>query len=133
VDDLIARLTAAIDETERNGFLGQSPLGYVTADKVYLPTEVQIAYGSEDVTARQAVLRGCAADRKILAIHKPLEVWNGGAEPKYWPKHAAGQTVWICERCDTHDSEYGWREDEPFPCGTVRAVAERYGLEDTGG
>jgi len=79
------------------------------------------------------VLRGCAADRKILAIHKPLEVWNGGAESKYWPKHAVGQTVFVCECCDDNDSEHGWQEYEKHPCATVLAVAERYGLEVDGG
>jgi hypothetical protein len=119
MDDLITRLTAAIDETERNGFLGQSPLGYVTADKVYLPTEVQFVYYSEDVTARQAVLRGCVADRRMLARHAP--------KPAKFVLE--GDTQLLCGCSVDPDEFYA----NLWPCEDIRDMAERYGLEGTDG
>lgn len=135
MDDLIARLTVAIGETERNGYLGQQPLGFVVDGTAYRPDDVQIVYETNGDTPRQAVLRGCAADRKVLAIHLPIEVFNGSAESKYWPKHAGTPgfpITMICERCASEDSERGWNDDDPdvhHPCPTLKATAERYGLE----
>ena len=59
-----------------------------------------------------AVLRRCAADRKILGIHKPA----GGD----WNSYA-------CDGCGI-DSEYGHDVDHTNDCETLLALAEGYGL-----
>lgn len=153
--DLIARLTAAVDETERvaraachetNGEWNQPdperhPGGVddATGDIVVYdegsPTQAQAAHIARHDPA--SVLRGCAADRKTLAIHKPIKTFAGLEE--LWPKHAGtpGFPIKvICERCANHDRESGWDdhdEDVQYPCPTLQAAAERYELEVQGG
>ena len=61
-----------------------------------------------------AVLRRCAADRRILAIHAP----QGGD----WEPYA-------CEGCGS-DSEYGVLVDHTNDCPTLLALAEGYGLTE---
>lgn len=56
-----------------------------------------------------AVLRRCAADRKILTIHEPI----GGA----------------CDGCG-FDQEYGHEVENINDCPTLLALAEGYGLTD---
>lgn len=60
------------------------------------------------------VLRRCAADRKILAIHAP----TGGA----W-------TPYACQGCGS-DSEYGDFVEHTNDCETLQALAEGYGLTE---
>jgi hypothetical protein len=61
-----------------------------------------------------SVLRRCAADRKILAIHAP----QGGD----WEPYA-------CEGCGS-DSEFGVLVDHTNDCETLQALAEGYGLTE---
>jgi hypothetical protein len=61
-----------------------------------------------------AVLRRCAADRKILTIHAP----QGGD----WEPYA-------CQGCGS-DSEYGVLVDHTNDCETLQALAEGYGLTE---
>jgi hypothetical protein len=61
-----------------------------------------------------AVLRRCAADRKILEVHAP----RGGD----WDPYA-------CLGCGS-DSEYGVLVDHTNDCETLLALAEGYGLTD---
>jgi hypothetical protein len=61
-----------------------------------------------------AVLRRCAADRKILTIHKPAgDDW----EP------------YGCTGCGI-DSEYGFDVTHTNDCETLQALAEGYGLTE---
>lgn len=60
------------------------------------------------------VLRRCAADRKILAVHAP----QGGD----WEPHA-------CLGCGS-DSEFGVLVDHTNDCETLQALAEGYGLTE---
>lgn len=165
MDDLITRLTAAIDQVERvarraaesvnrNNADGRTePAGSEwTADGGLVFGEHEALWDCEGSStlcmAVEAgehvalndpakVLRGCAADRKILALHQPIETFAGMTE--FLPKHAGtpGFPIrTICELCADHDSENGWDdygEDIRYPCATLRAVAERYGLEADGG
>jgi hypothetical protein len=62
----------------------------------------------------EAVLRRCAADRKILEHHAPA----GGS----WDPYA-------CEGCGS-DSEYGALVDHTNDCPTLQALAEGYGLTE---
>lgn len=61
-----------------------------------------------------AVLRRCAADRKILEVHAP----QGGD----WEPYA-------CLGCGS-DSEYGVLVDHVNDCETLQALAEGYGLTE---
>lgn len=70
----------------------------------------QIALGDDSVAA--AVLRRCAADRKILTVHAPA---GGNYEP------------YSCLGCGD-DSEYGALVDHTNDCETLQALAEGYGL-----
>jgi hypothetical protein len=59
----------------------------------------------------EAVLRRCAADRKLLELHKPVEMTSEMAD--------------ACAVCEvTGDYPY-------YPCATIRLLAEGYGW--TGG
>ena len=59
----------------------------------------------------QSVLRRCATDRKLLELHKPVEM--------------TGETADACAVCEvTGDYPY-------YPCATIRLLAEGYGW--TGG
>mgnify|MGYP001608697000 CR=1 FL=1 len=60
------------------------------------------------------VLRRCAADRKILAVHAP-------AGTKWDP--------YACNGCGV-DSEYGHEVDHTNDCETLQALAEGYGLTE---
>jgi hypothetical protein len=72
----------------------------------------ELALGDDSVAA--AVLRRCAADRKILTIHAPA---GGDWEP------------YACQGCGT-DSEYGVLVDHTNDCETLLALAEGYGLTE---
>ena len=67
-----------------------------------------------DCDGPAAVLRRCAADRKILALHAP----RGGD----WEPYA-------CIGCGA-DSEYGVLVDHTNDCETLQAMAEGYGLTE---
>jgi hypothetical protein len=60
-----------------------------------------------------AVLRRCAADRKILEHHAP---------------NTHGIDVYACTGCGSDD--YGWTVDHTNDCPTLLALAEGYGLTD---
>jgi len=61
-----------------------------------------------------AVLRRCAADRKILTIHAPA---GGNYDP------------YACDGCGI-DSEYGHEVRHTNDCETLQALAEGYGLTE---
>ena len=71
--------------------------------------------------APESILRRCAADRKILAMHQPVEGVGFDPDDDDTPG-AYGTVSSACSCCGTPD-EYAAR----FPCGTVRAIAEGYG------
>lgn len=60
-----------------------------------------------------AVLRRIAADRKILDLHKPTrgDAWDGSKT--------------VCDTCANASREE--IEGEPYPCATLRLLAEGYG------
>jgi hypothetical protein len=60
-----------------------------------------------------AVLRRCAADRKILEHHEP---------------NTHGIDVYACTGCGSDD--YGWNVDHTNDCPTLLALAEGYGLTE---
>lgn len=147
-DDLITRLTAAIDKVELIALATDSSpshryewdvrqtsprtmAGVYVKDAIYMVVNEVYDEAAVHIARHDpaSVLRGCAADRKILALHEPLEVFAGFEQSAYWPAHAAGRTVFVCKLCDNHDNDTGWEQDQLFPCGTVLALAERYGVQ----
>lgn len=80
-NDLITRLTEAIDETARAARADYGPWP-------------------------EFVLNGCAADRKILYFHMPIDVRDIAVVDE------------ICSECDNE-----------YPCPTVLALAEGYGIQ----
>lgn len=68
-----------------------------------------------------AVLRRCAADRKILDLHR-----NDGGNCSTCRGEPEREVLW-----DGTDETWSWTSPPvEFPCGTVRALAEAYGVED---
>lgn len=129
MDDLITSLTAAIDEREASA-------EHIHRSDCDSNSDQSVSYKC-DCDQPGEVRRGCAGDRKILALHQPIETFAGSTE--FRPKHAGTSEFpikVICELCADHDRENGWDdhdEDVQYPCPTLRAVAGRYGLEDTRG
>lgn len=75
----------------------------------------------------ESVLRRCAADRKLLELHRPVPCGQFGCDCDQ-----------KCATCDwTQSQETGRRpvwgecDQHAYPCPTVRAIAEGYGW--TGG
>lgn len=67
-----------------------------------------------NVERRDGILRHCAADRRLIAIHEKGE-------------NALGEPVCLCCARDTFDGD---REGE-WPCETLLTRFEAYGLEVT--
>lgn len=128
--DLVTRLLAAIEAAEKLA-LAASPGPWTTTaehDEVLAVDGIPVADGFA-LSGRQlratvdhiigqdplAVLRRCAADRKILAIHHP--------------ERAGGYVdCAVCREPFTPEAE-----SEAWPCGTILALAEGYGLAEQQG
>jgi hypothetical protein len=84
-------------------------------DRDYVIANTSNAYGPH-IAANDpaAVLRRCAADRKILAIHR----YAGGNS---WDQYA-------CHGCGYDDT--GYLVDHTNDCETLQALAEGYGLTE---
>ncbi|WP_176734721.1 hypothetical protein, partial [Streptomyces sp. EN23] len=67
----------------------------------------------------------CAADRKLLALHKPRGVdWD--AEGRDW----AGNP-YVCEGCGQEGICQDWVTEHANDCPVLLAIAEGYGLTET--
>lgn len=67
------------------------------------------------------VLRRCAADRKLLTIHKPRHVdWAPGEAYRHDP--------YVCEGCGQEGYCQDWVTEHANDCPVLLAVAEGYGL-----
>lgn len=132
-EDLAARLLAAIDETERiaraaadgdsgDWFVGDKWNVYRREDTTPLDDEATnalVVYDNvHDQSVHivhndpQAVLRRCAADRKILELHN---------DP------VRGFSTLQCATCV---GSWATEEGEDWPCGTLRALAAAYGITE---
>jgi hypothetical protein len=127
VDDLAARLLAAIEETERvaRGHAQASDSWEVRGGEVgdvlnsgtvaFVP-----CHGDREHIAHNdphTVLRRCAADRKIVAEHSsPHTVVDGFCAEEGAPCTHAGEDE--CQRCQL------------WPCPTLLALAEAYGITE---
>jgi hypothetical protein len=107
VSDIAEKLLTAIGQVEKAGRFGPAPVAYVVEmgrGNYLKPEDVSIAYASEE-TERTAVLRRCAADREIVALHRPSE------------RHG------LCDTCRL--------DVQPAPgssCDTLRILARGYGV-----
>lgn len=140
MDDLITRLTAAIDGlaalAQRVKDVYVYPADHERAGEGFWPTP-RVVHVFEEYSLGHAVgldlvrlfgpdqvLRGCAADRKLIALHKHIQVPE---EHIYLYKDG---TVGCTECHYSHEREYvfngGW-------CDHVKIIAGRYGLEVDGG
>jgi hypothetical protein len=63
-----------------------------------------------------SVLRRCAADRKLMALHRPV-VLRGGGGSRYF------ETTTVCKSCEPPQQF----PETAYPCPTLRALAEGYG------
>lgn len=139
MDDLIARLTAAIEETEKaaRDASGRGEKWFIAAqpesgwwkdphdDEIVADGKPIIRLNEEyggnlaaDHIVRHdpfGVLRGCAADQRVLARHKRDRDWR-------------------CETCveHTYDPRFAF-ERALWPCEEIKDLAARYGLEVQGG
>lgn len=68
-----------------------------------------------------AVLRRIAADRKLIAEHGVALGWDG--------ENTDGS---VCATC-AQDGLDGGRSGDPYPCTTVRLIAEGWGWKKAGG
>lgn len=67
------------------------------------------------------VLRRCAADRKLLTIHKPRCV-------DWAPSDQSGLDGYVCEGCGQEGICQDWVTEHANDCPVLLAVAEGYGL-----
>jgi hypothetical protein len=82
-----------------------------------------VGLGAESVA--RFVFRQCAADRKLLTLHKPRGVdWD--AEARDW----AGNPN-VCEGCGQEGICQDWVTEHANDCPVLLAVAEGYGLTET--
>ena len=154
--DLVSRLLEAIEQTERearerrgvwprpgvqdNGAVwlhikrgGQAVVvhylhpveGY--GDMADLKAWAEAERGQDE----DAVLRRCAADRKLVDLHGIVHrnigwlEWDEGEHAEMYAE------LPVCGLCVPKHSSFPRREDVPVgPCRTVRILAEGYGLSD---
>lgn len=137
VDDLVVRLLAAIEETERlaQAAAKDTEHGWSAGDEYLSDYVTTVEYGSAVVVgpysgymswelrryiARHdpaSVLRRCAADRKLIELHTP--------------KRIKGDDFPQCPVCI--EEKRGYPEewcDEYHPCRTLLALAVGYGIEE---
>jgi len=117
--DLHGWISQQIDAAEgRAQACPPSPLLVETGTSDYAPVEVRTTAGESHavgllVTAA-TILRRCAADRKILKIHR----YAGGDS---WDQYA-------CHGCGYDDT--GYIVDHTNDCQTLQALADGYGITD---
>lgn len=134
--DLLARLRAAIDETERMARAAMEPAnddgvwkrGGLSHDSARVAGLGIVIYdeGGHDMDQAEhiarhdpaSVLRRCAADRKILELHPSAQEEIGWTEE-----------ITICYTC-RYDNGL---DSYSFPCPTIVALAAGYGIEDVNG
>lgn len=113
MSDLADQILAVITTVELTGRLGDPPLGFILDGREHHPDDVEIVYETGR-GERDAVLRRCAADRELVALHAMDDLGRPA-----------------CQVC----SEVQFSEDRAmdWPCPTLRAVARGYGIQPTPG
>ncbi|HZX38204.1 MAG TPA: DUF6221 family protein [Streptomyces sp.] len=93
-------------------------LGLLVADQVQPSTAGLIAANDP-----QAILRRCAADRKLLTLHGPRGTdWNSSERERCDP--------YVCEGCGQEGICQDWVTEHANDCPVLLAVAEGYGLTE---
>lgn len=121
MSDLVPRLLAAIEETERNAEEARHMRWVFDTNRRNGRTVMQEYFTRNDPTA---VLRRCAADRKIVGIHARL---GDLKDPDDLTYPEAADTCFTCGPGDHYSAQEnpGWY---PFPCSTLRTLASGYGV-----
>lgn len=134
-EDVLAWLENAITGRETtarealsfgDGFVGSDTCVYGTGfGGPYLQVVVPGFEGQAEAATKhfalhgpESVLRRCAATRKLLALHAPQQDGSGFPDGMQ------------CRTC-SQDGGDGYQYLVPYPCDTVRTIAEGYGW--TGG
>jgi hypothetical protein len=118
VTDLIARLTAALDDSELH------PLHQLSCQMLKQPPEgFPFATFTCNCDGPNERRRMVAAHRKILALHDPLANLDA-TSPHARERFTKG---YYCPTCGGRDWDIEEIGDEP--CDTVKALAEAYGIE----
>lgn len=149
--DLAARLLAAIEETERVARAACTPIPSKGVWVVDRPIDAEIIDDAFDYRVvvydegapspgqaahivhndPHAVLRRCAADRKILHEHSDNGGWiraDDGSLARSGPVGARCATCWNEDLGAPLGSEFA--EHAKHPCKTLLALAEGYGLAE---
>lgn len=138
MSDLVSRLLAAIEETERDALAipaekrvwwGQPANAAVIADDGWLVVRPVSGYSAMHVARNDpaAVLRRCAADRRRLELHAPEETYCRAEDDEdgkpvkilYCPRCWKGQS---CDCCAPARTRGHW------PCEEVRLLCDTYGI-----
>lgn len=144
-DSLVARLREAIDETERiaqaakrrapRPWMGtfkqvtEGPIGEMT---IVASTDWAEVSHHIDANDPDRVLRRCAADRKILDPHVPMQwafKWVGPTDDRQRVPDMRCSVCWTDYDPDgkfDHECHHGPHE---WPCAMVLALSEAYGVE----
>lgn len=131
VRELIAWLDAAIsnrEEAARDAARIYGPRWGrpVDTDMVRVSDDIWFQALSDEIAEHvvcnspESVLRRCAADRKLLDLHRPV-VLRGGGGARYF------ETTTVCKSCEPPKQF----PETAYPCPTVVPLAEGYGW--TGG
>lgn len=118
MSDLVSRLLSAIEAKEAKARRADESEWY----SVHVSDADVEAFWEDSKPA--AVLRRCAADRKIVGIHARL---GDLKDPDDLTYPEAADTCFTCGPGDHYSAQEnpGWY---PFPCSTLRTLASGYGV-----
>lgn len=112
--DLVSRLLEAITAKEEKAHIANESEGY----SLHV-SDGRVLDFIED-NGPSSVLRRCSADRKIVARHSPAILHAGGGADYF-------KTTRVCSSCEPNRQF----PEASYPCPTILALAEAYGLEVT--
>lgn len=135
MNDLVQRLLAAIDALEQANRVypdsEEGCSGWVdwetgrNLDESWHTLGCGSYFGSQagggdrcECGVPEAVRRRCAADRKIVARHSPAILHAGGGADYF-------KTTRVCSSCEPNRQF----PETSYPCPTILALAEGYGVE----
>lgn len=118
-DDLAVRLLAAIEETERIAReAADAHFHFDARDDHFVARGLRSDQIVRHIIRQdpKATLIRCAADRKIVGLHRTDD------RSGWLPDHSYGEIDPACSTCGSQDLAVEW------PCDTLRAIAEGYGV-----
>ena len=118
-EDVLAYLARAVDEAAKDADRWHDRECDVHA--ISLPDFATLLMAAEvpgavcDCTGPASVLRRCAADRKLIELHRPQETGAGFPD------------IQECRTCSADSLGDGYQYLMPAPCPSLLALAEGYG------